>query len=301
MKIVVLGGGDSVEREVSLRSAKNVAQGLRDAGHDVVEVDTVNGLDILDNIDPKSIVFPILHGAGGEDGSIQSELEARHFKYLGSGIEANKNSFDKSKTKQILAKGGLPLAKGEVVTQDSYWTSHLQKHPHVLKVCRGGSSLGTYIVKDSKNIDKEQVTKVFALDDSAILEELVEGIEITIPILGNKALPVIEIVPPNNEEFNYENKYNGKTQDICPAVSISSEQQAKAQRLAEKVHELLGCRHWSRVDMIVRPNGDIIVLEINTIPGMNVQSLYPVSAREAGYSLPQLMNEFIRLVNGQNI
>ncbi len=301
MKVLVLGGGDSPERDVSLRSAKSVALALRDAGHDVVEADPINGDDIFNGIDQSVLVFPILHGAGGEDGIIQKKLEERGLRYLGSDSTVSKICFDKNATRVKLNDSGIKVAEGGSVTKSDYWTNELITRPHVLKVQHGGSSIGTYIIRDPGHINKEEVDAVFELDDHAIIEELVVGIEITVPILDDKALPVIEIVPPQNEDFNYENKYNGKTGELCPPQSIDSEVQVKAQELAVLVHKNLGCRELSRIDMIVRQNGEIVVLEANTMPGMTDQSLYPKAALQYGLTMPDLMNIFVDLVDRHKI
>src|SRR5439155_118541 len=123
--------------------------------------------------------------------------------------------------------------------------------------------------------------------DQMLLEELIEGVEITVPVLGDKALPVVEIVPPEGGEFDYDNKYNGRTQEICPARSISAKTQEQAQRLAERIHRLAGARHLSRTDLMVSADGKLYVLEINTIPGLTAQSLIPKSAAAAGLSWKQ--------------
>jgi D-alanine-D-alanine ligase len=122
------------------------------------------------------------------------------------------------------------------------------------------------------------------------------GNEITVPILDQKALPVVEIVPPDNEEFDYDNKYNGRSQELCPPLSVPRETQKQAQELAEKVHKTMGCRHLSRVDIMIDKAGKLYVLEINTMPGMTDQSLYPKSALVAGMMMPDLMTKFVELV-----
>ena len=294
MKITVLGGGDSTEREVSLRSAAAVATALRQVGFEVINLDPKDGLEDLDK--NNGIIFPILHGQGGEDGSLQLKLESMQLPYLGSDSGSSTASFDKVLTRQILVEKGLPVAKGVRVNKYSYREQQISKLPHVLKVARGGSSIGTYLVRDPDKVDQAKVDEVFSLDHEALIEELVEGTEITIAVLDAAALPVIEIVPPSDAEFDYENKYNGKTQEICPPQSISQDLQAKAQELAEQVHKALGARHLSRVDMIVRPSGELVVLELNTMPGMTEQSLYPLSAATNNISMPELMKRFVNLV-----
>lgn len=296
MKIYVLGGGNSPERDVSIRSASAVSKALREAGYEVAETDPADGLAFLDLVTSEDMVFPILHGAEGEDGVIQKLMEDKALRFLGSNSIASEKCFDKGIARQILTGMGVSMAAGASVTAETYSSHRLAASPHVLKAQRGGSSIGTYIVRDPALLDPKKVAEVFELDSQAILEELIDGPEITVPVLDGKALPVIEIVPPEAEEFNYENKYNGKSQEICPAVSIDAEQQKTAQALAEKVHKSMGCRHLSRVDIMLRKNGDMLVLEINTMPGMTNQSLFPLSARVAGLPMPDLMDKFVALV-----
>jgi D-alanine-D-alanine ligase len=296
VKIVVLGGGNSPEREVSLRSAAAIADAARQAGCDVIVIDPKNGLEQLDKVTKDSMVFPILHGAGGEDGMIQAELEKRHLPYLGTESKESKICFNKKLTRQKLKEAGIPMADGDIVNAKSYRTHVLARLPHVIKVLRGGSSIGTYIVRDPSKIDEQSVRDVFSLDKEAIIEQLIEGPEITVPIFDRAALPVIEIVPPKNQEFDYENKYNGQTQELCPPVSVDDKTQLNAQELAVRVHEVLGARHLSRVDIMVCADNGLIVLELNTIPGMGMQSLYPKSAAAAGISMPELVKKFAGLV-----
>lgn len=296
MKIIVLGGGVSAEREVSIRSSAAVKEALIQAGYEVIYLDPQNGFDVLNDLPADSLVFPILHGEGGEDGVIQTELEKRSLPYLGTMSAESVVCFDKGQTREKLEQAGIPMAKGAIVDKNTYATHELAKKPHVLKVLRGGSSIGTYIARDPAHINQDDVDQVFLLSAEAVIEELVEGSEITVPIFDNYALPVIEIVPPKDQEFDYKNKYNGLTQEICPPQSVDSKTQEMAQRLAEQVHQVLGARHFSRVDIMVQDNGYLKVLELNTIPGMGTQSLYPKSAAEAGMTMPDLVQKFVKLV-----
>ncbi|HEX5797148.1 MAG TPA: D-alanine--D-alanine ligase [Candidatus Saccharimonadales bacterium] len=296
MKILVLGGGDSPERAVSLRSAAAVAGALRQAGYEVDEFDPGDGLAGPDKIAPDTMVFPILHGSGGEDGFIQAELEKRHLPYLGTKSKESKLCFDKGLTRKRLEEAGIPIARGALVDRETYPVHDLAKKQHVLKVSRGGSSIGTYIVRNPADIDEKSIEDVFSLGGEAVIEQLIEGSEITVPILDGSALPVIEIRPPEDQEFDYENKYNGRTQEICPPESVDSKTQAAASKLAEKVHKALGARHLSRVDLIVRNDGSMVVLELNTIPGMTEQSLFPKSAAVAGIPMSELVKRFVSMV-----
>jgi len=296
MKILVLGGGTSPERDVSLRSAAAVTRALEEAGFEVQTADPKNGYDVLRQLAPGTIVLPILHGAEGEDGGTQKILEDAGLPFLGSTSEVSRVCFDKDIVREKLKEAEIPVAEGASVTAETYPENPISKQPHVLKAQRGGSSIGTYIVRNPSELDPAKVDEVFSLDDHAILETLIEGVEITVPVLDGMALPVIEIVAPEDGEFDYENKYNGKSQEICPADSLTSEQQIAAQKLAEQVDKLLGCRHLSRIDMFMQPDGSFIVLEANTIPGLTDQSLFPLSARVAGMPMPQLVTKFIELI-----
>jgi D-alanine-D-alanine ligase len=296
LKVLVLGGGDSPEREVSLRSAKAVATAAREAGYEVTEDDPRKGFNILNGLETDTVVLPILHGAGGEDGAVQAELEQRHLAFLGSGSESSRNCFDKWITLQKLRNSGIAAPKGAVVNEDTYKENELAAKPHVLKVLRGGSSIGTLIARDVSRVDQKAIDELFSLDNEAVLEELVEGVEITVPILDMAALPALEVRPPEGGEFDYENKYNGQSAELCPPPSLTADQHVQAQRLAEKVHAVMGCRHLSRVDAIMRPDGSFVVLEINTIPGLTDQSLFPKAVAVAGMSMPQLVKRFVDMV-----
>ena len=296
MKVIVLGGGDSPEREISLRSAKYIAKAARDAGFDVEEYDPSKGLTYIVKVPKSTLVLPILHGINGEDGVIQAVLEEHNLPYLGSNSTSSAACFDKWKTREVLKATNLPMTKGALVTKNTYASHFLSKRPHVLKVRRGGSSIGTLIVRDIAKRDMGEIDKIFTIDSEALIEELIEGPELTIPILDQSALPVIEIVPPEGKEFDYENKYNGLTQEICPPINVSMDIQKEAQVLAEKVHKVMNCRHLSRVDIMADKNDSLFVLEINTIPGLTDQSLYPKSAAAAGIDMPSLVKKFVDMV-----
>lgn len=295
MKILVLGGGDSPEREVSLRSAKAVADAAQAAGFEVSQADPKDGDQIFDGL-KDTIVFPILHGAGGEDGVIQKQMESRGLPFLGASSLSSENCFDKWKTRQFLTANSIQMAKAERVKKESYPNSPLTKGPHVLKVIHGGSSIGTLIVRNPSQADMTLVDELFGLEDDAVIEELIEGIEITVPILDQSALPALEVKPPDGKEFDYENKYNGQSQELCPPPSLTDKQHKDSQALAERVHKLMDCRHLSRVDTIMRLDGSFVVLEINTIPGLTDQSLYPKSAQTAGINMPRLVQQFVDLI-----
>ncbi len=295
-KVLILGGGDSPEREVSLRSAGSVAAAAKTDGLEVLEIDPLYDLEKLDQVTKDTLVFPILHGKNGEDGVIQKILEDKGFAYLGSQSQVSTECIDKWTTRQKLSAANIPIPAGVLVTKDNYRQQELSKHPHVLKVVNGGSSIGTLIIHDPAKITDQQLDEIFNMDARVVLEQLIEGTEVTVPILDQSALPVIEIVPPADEEFDYENKYNGRTQELCPPKNVSDKLQTTIQSLAEKVHKTMNARHLSRVDIMIDRTGNLYVLEINTIPGLTDQSLYPKSADAAGISMPQLIKEFVNLI-----
>lgn len=295
MKIIVLGGGDSPEREVSLRSAKCVADAARQSGLEVIEADPADGLKFLDSLND-IIVLPILHGENGEDGIVQKELESRGLPFLGTESGPSKNCFDKWITRQKLSDAGIPMPKAELVNEKTYKNSDLIHGQYVLKIPHGGSSIGTLIVRKSEKLSEQAVSEIFTMEDTAVLEELIEGSEVTVPILDGKALPVIEIIPPAGGEFDYENKYNGRTQELCPPKNVSGDLQKKAQSLAEKVYRVMNARHLARVDIMIDRSNNLYVLEINTMPGMTDSSLYPKSALQAGMDMPALIKRFVSMV-----
>jgi D-alanine-D-alanine ligase len=287
MHIVVLSGGVSNERDISLRSGEAVAKALRAKGHEVTQIDPADGIAAIGTPDA---VFPVLHGAGGEDGTVQAMLEHRHLPYVGSGVAASALCFDKWLYRQVLTAAGLPVAKGELVTLDSIWKSPLSTQPFVLKPVQGGSTLDTYIIHDPTGVDKAPLEASLRQYGTMLLEELISGIETTVGVLGDKALPVVEIIPPIDGDFDYENKYNGKTQELCPPAHISAELQAQAQELALRAHRLTECRDLSRTDIMITPDGALVILETNTLPGMTDQSLFPKAVAASGIPMDELVD-----------
>jgi D-alanine-D-alanine ligase len=295
MKVLVLGGGDSNEREISLRSASAVRDALTDLGHDVGFNDTQDGFDGLKHELPRyEIVMPILHGEGGEDGQVQKVLEVAGAKFLGSGSRACELSFDKYAFKTLLNKHHMLTPKGAKVTSAVVANHPLAQQPFVLKPVTGGSSIHTFIERRLP-VNFERYAEAFTTyNDTMLLEELIEGTEITVGVLDDQALPVVEIIPPEGSEFDYENKYNGATAELCPPRNVSPKLQQAAQRLAEDIHRLLGARHLSRTDMMVRGH-NIYVLETNTIPGLTNQSLFPKAAEAGGLTWHALVAKFVEL------
>lgn len=298
MKILVIGGGISSERDVSLRSSKAVYDALLSTGHDAFLYDW-DGSEkwLVENAGSYDQAFPILHGEGGEDGVIQGILEKIGIRYLGTDQAHSKLCIDKQQTREILTNHAITVPVGEVVTYDQYNAHSLYRKPHVLKPVDGGSSIDTYIFPDYTVRDDKAVQDSFQKMSEYLLEEYIEGVEATVPILDGYDMPVIEIIPPENGLFDYENKYNGKTAELCPPKNIDELTQAKMKDLAQSVHNIMGCRHLSRTDMILS-NGKIYVLEVNTMPGLTAQSLFPLSAKTMGLDFESLVEKMSQIVGG---
>lgn len=295
MNVLVLLGGTLSERDVSLRSGKAAADALKKIGHHVLTYDPAEGFEgLTDLLRHIEVVFPALHGEGGEDGIIQEYLEQNHIPFVGSGSEASMLCFDKAKYKDFLKHHGFPVPTGELVTKQTFTNHPFTKQPYVLKPRDGGSSIDTFIVHTVSQADINKINKVFDRHTEMLLEELIEGIETTVAIIGDQAMPVIEIIPPEHEEFDYENKYNGKTQELCPPLNVPKHLQQQAQELALKIHKLTNCRDMSRTDIMISKTNQLFVLETNTIPGLTSQSLLPKAAQAAGIDMPELVNMLVK-------
>lgn len=294
MHILLLAGGYSNERDVSLRSGDAVEKALKAKGHEVRRADPKEDLDwpaIIDGIDA---AFIALHGAGGEDGDIQAQLEAVGLRYTGCGIGASDLCWDKWAYKEFLEDKDVPICDGAIVTLQDI-DNDLFKKPFVLKPVRGGSTIDTLITHEVSEENLAAAKRLLQKYDHMLVEPLIVGIEITVPVIGEAALTPIEIIPPKNKDFDYENKYNGETQELCPPINVSEDKQHEAMELALKIHNLTGCRDMSRTDMIIDRDGNLHVLETNTVPGMTDGSLLPKSAAVAGMDMPELCDKLIKL------
>ncbi len=305
MKIVVVCGGVSSEREVSLRSGKAVFDALvRNGYQHVVLFDlTKENLSELFCL-PMDLAFLTLHGKGGEDGCIQGALELMGIPYTGPSVEASAICMNKIKTKEILAYSGIPTPKFmtlraqdcedlQAVAQNLLQTIGL---PMVLKSPREGSSIGVVIVKEATAI-VSAIQEVFSYGDLLLAEEFVDGVELTLPILGNQdltVLPIVEITS-ENEFYDYEAKYTkGMCHHVIPA-RISDKSQAEIAEIGKKAYRLLGCEGLSRIDFILNQQEKPMLIEVNTIPGMTEMSLFPDSARYVGISFEELTDQIVRL------
>jgi D-alanine-D-alanine ligase len=289
LNITVMLGGPSAEREVSLRSGAAVGAALRSLGH------TVHDLD------PKQpdwnlpagteVVFLALHGSYGEDGTVQAQLEKLGVPYTGCGPEASCLAFDKVLTKQRCVAAGVPTARFEVFSApDAAWPPGWNP-PVVLKPVCQGSSIGLQFV-DRVEQWKTALAEAFRFDTRVLMEEKIEGRETTVGILGERPLPVVEIQVKQGA-FDYKNKYTpGASQHFCPA-DFDAATTARIQSAALGAFRAVGGRDYGRVDVMVRRNGDPVVLEVNTLPGMTQTSVLPEAAAAAGINFAQLCQRMV--------
>lgn len=281
-RVGVLAGGPSNEREISLRSGKAVHNALLEEGIDSIFLDVKKDIrDIIKNscID---IAFITLHGRYGEDGTVQKMLEDSGIPYTGSGVKASALALDKAATKKEFFKKRVPTPGYVTIEKGKYDMLDAERlgFPLVVKPHLEGSSIGLSIVHDPA-LARDAVDRAFEYGEKVILEEYIKGRELTVGVLDDEPLPVIEIVT-RNSVYDYDAKYrNTDTQYLVPA-KIGKEKFEEARRLGKEAHESLGCRSFSRVDMIMDLSGKIFVLEVNTIPGMTERSLLPKAAEAAG-------------------
>lgn len=291
LNITVLAGGPSAEREVSLRSGAGVASALRSLGHAVTEVDPRDGTFALPQ--KTDVVFLALHGTYGEDGTVQQQLENLRVPYTGCGVEASRIAFDKVLTKQRCVDAGVPTAKFLVVDSDKTpWPMGWQP-PLVVKPVRQGSSVGLQFVERVSEWSAA-LRESLRYDSQLLVEERIVGRETTVGILGELPLPIVE-VRPKAGAYDYRNKYTaGCTEYFCPA-EFDEAATRRIQAAALGAFRAVGGRDYSRVDVMVRPNGDPVVLEVNTLPGMTETSLLPKAAAAVGIAYPELCRRMIDL------
>ena len=289
-KVAVLKGGPSSEREVSLRSGAAVAQALRERGYDVAEV--LVGTDRSFAVPPGTeVAFVAMHGHFGEDGTIQALLRQQGIPHTGSSPEASARAFDKSKSKPVIAAAGIPTPIFEFLRKGQKRTLPL---PVVVKPVRQGSSVGVSRVFKEEEWEAA-LDLALGLDDVALVEEFIPGRELTVGVVGDVVLPLLEIVAPDGF-FDYHAKYtNGVSQHVLPA-DIPAETVRACQAAALATFRALGCAGMGRVDIRLRPDGKFFVLELNNIPGMTELSLLPDAAKRHGWSFPELCEMILNRV-----
>ena len=298
LKIGVVAGGISSEREISLKSGRAVHESLSKNGFSskLIDINSQKKLKSLETYNGLDLVFIMIHGKGGEDGEIQSILEAAKIKYTGSDSTSSLNAFDKLKSKEIFEKNGL-----EVPLRMMLQHSPSKNNAIVIKPLREGSSFGVSIIKrwwDYKksrpSLETEEALKeAQKYGDGVLIEEFIEGKELTVAIVGESTYPAIEIISPN-EFYDFSAKYDGVGTKYIPA-NLSSTETKKLSEICLKAFKSLGCSGWGRVDLIKSKNDGILyILEVNTVPGMTETSLVPKAARLAELSFNDLLFEIIK-------
>jgi D-alanine-D-alanine ligase len=292
LNIVVMLGGPSAEREVSLRSGAGVVKALRSLGHTVFEIDPKTPDWVLP---PKTHIVCLapLHGTYGEDGQVQAQLEKLGVLYTGCDSQASRIAFDKVVTKQKCLKAGVPTSKFVVVNSSQAPLPESLKLPLVIKPVRQGSSVGLQFVERTEDWKSALATSL-KFDSEVLAEEKIIGRETTVGILDNQPLPIVE-VRPKVGSYDYKNKYTtGATEYFCPA-DFNPATSKKIQDAGLGAFRAIGGRDYARVDIMVRSNGEPVVLEVNTLPGMTETSLLPKAAAAAGLNYEQLCQRMIDL------
>lgn len=305
LKIAVLYGGVSKEREVSISSSKGIMEALKKNGHEVIGIDfhPERLHDIIElDVD---LVFIGLHGKFGEDGSIQGLLDMLNIPYVGSGVMASAVAMNKFKAKQLFEQVKIPVAKGKQfrITKETDMNQIVEEInetftlPFVVKPNREGSTLGLTIVHNVSET-KDAIKQAIKSDEYILVEQFIKGKELTVPVMGKMneetALPIIEIIP-KNDLYDYESKYAvGGSEHIIPA-RISEEATNKIKQYAVRAHQVLGCETYSRADFLLTDDGTPYILEVNTLPGMTPTSLFPDSAQTVNISYEEMIEKLVQL------
>ncbi len=305
LNVAVLMGGPSLEAEVSRSSAGEVAAALQTAGHQttLIELDSAV-IQKLTELDP-DVVFPALHGPPGEDGTVQGLLELMHLPYVGSGVRASALAMDKGVAKLAFKSVGLPVADDlqyrPPVADASIICGEIESRfgrQVAIKPLAAGSAVGVTLNPDGAEL-LPLITDALTLDGGFIVEPFVSGMEITVGVFDPpdqpaQAFPVIEIVTRDGEWYDYQNRYAvGGSRHIIPA-RLDDALNARIMNIAVQAHQVLGLRDLSRADLLVTGDGDVVLLEVNTMPGMTATSLYPDGARAWGLEFPQLLDQLVR-------
>lgn len=312
LTVAILAGGTSGERDVSLSTGKQVSDALSQTGRYKVSIyDPKTDLGKLFEDKKKiDIAFIAMHGAGGEDGTIQGLLELLDIPFTGSGVLASALGMDKSRSLRLFEQAGMRVPGFRVwkKRQSNRELFGLQ-FPVVVKPNKHGSSIGTTIVKSAEDL-KKAVDLAFEYDDEIMIQDYIKGMELTVGVIGNErleVLPIIEIIPLKGDFYDYASKYDeGGSKHIIPA-RIDEQAASLTREWAKSTHNLLGCRGFSRTDFIygtpfnkvtndlASQAKDLYVIETNTIPGLTATSLFPDAARAAGYDFSELIEKLIHL------
>ena len=305
-RIVVLAGGLSHERDVSLRSGRRVAEALRDSGADVEERDVDAQLLPSLRADPPACVLPLLHGETGEDGALREVFELLKLPYVGSVPSACRAAFDKPVAKAVAARAGLNTPKSVALPHEMFrelGAAAVMEAivasvglPLIVKPAKGGSALGCTVVREAAGLPGAMVN-TFAYGETALVEQLIEGDEVAVPVFdtgdGPRALPIVSI-KPDGGVYDYTARYTaGSTEFVVPA-KLSDELATECARVAVAAHEALGLRDLSRSDLMIDADGTVWFLEVNVAPGLTETSTVPLSVEAAGLDLGELMADLVR-------
>jgi D-alanine-D-alanine ligase len=306
LRVAVLRGGPSSEREVSLRSGETVLRELAGV-FDVADilVDSPESwrrdgraqspAEAMAAID---VAFVALHGEFGEDGQVQRILEELGVPYTGSGVEASALAMDKPRSKESFVAAGIPVPAGVELDVSAMIPESLGlTFPLIVKPADGGSSVGASAVSCAADLPAA-LAACSKVSRRALLEEMVVGREFTVGVeevlgAGLRALPAVEIVPPESGLWGYEQKYSGETREICPADSVGEALAGRLASAAMAAHRAVSARDYSRADFIVRPDGGFVILEINTLPGLTATSLLPLEISVAGDTLANFLRALV--------
>ena len=295
-KVAVLMGGTSAEREVSLVSGAACAEALREAGYEVTEIEVTADIGALVRdltAPPPDVVFNALHGRWGEDGCVQGLLELLHIPYTHSGVMASATAMNKQRTKELVAAQGVTSPEGIVVRREDLLKGEVMEPPYVVKPLREGSSVGVRIVRKGDNRPRLEDTD-WGAGEELLVERFIAGRELTVSVMGERALAVTEI-RPREGFYDYAAKYTDGLADHVVPAQVPDSITAAALEGAEAVHRTLGCRGVTRSDFRYDDTqvkngeaGDLYFLEVNTQPGMTPLSLVPEQAAHLGMSFPEL-------------
>jgi D-alanine-D-alanine ligase len=305
MRVAVLKGGRSLEREVSLRSGANAEAALRRLGHDVLEVDVDQHLVRTLRAERPDAAFIALHGKGGEDGTVQELLEILEIPYTGPGVLACERAWDKVVAKAHFAAAGVATPPAYAFSQDAFRELGAGEAipeirdrlglPLVVKPAKQGSALGVSVAREPGQVPAALMSAL-SYDDRVLLERFVPGRELAISVLGTSepwALPVVEAIPLDRDFYDFEARYTPGLTDFVAPARLPDEIAEEAARLAITCFAALGCRGLSRVDMILDPDDRLWVLEINAIPGMTDTSLLPKAADAAGLGFDEVVERIL--------
>ena len=287
-KVLVLMGGWSNEREISLVSGSFVYDSLIKSGVNTIKLDlTKKNLSEIEKISPDR-VFIILHGKGGEDGEIQKYLDSLNIPYTGSNSESSKLCMNKRSTKEILLSNDILTPNYEKISKMEI--SSIKKrfqYPFIVKPSAEGSSIGVYIVENDRDLERA-ISANEKISSDFIAEDYIEGLEYTEGILGDSALPVIKLLPPG-KFYDFNAKYESdKMQYICPS-QLDDSMEDELKKISLNCFKACGCKGWGRIDIIIDDKGNPWVIELNTVPGMTSHSLVPLAAKQRDINFENLV------------